>query len=374
MWAIEESLMRRSVGERPGAGRRVSQPRALTHNRAVKAVRVDESGQVSVVDAPEPSIGPGEALLRTRASGICGSDLLDWYVRRKAGSILGHEVAGEIVAVGDGVTAFRVGDRVVPHHHAPCLACADCRAGRYVHCAEWRSSRLDPGGMAELVRVPAGNLARDTRRIPDAVTDEEASFTEPLATVVKAFHRGRLGRGQSALVVGLGPAGQLALRLARARGAGLSVGADRVASRLSAARASGAEDGIDVDREGLAEGARRLSKDRGFDFVFVGPGKAAVIREAAASVAPGGTLLLFTMAPPGESWEAPLHDLYFREIAVVPSYSCGPDDTREALALLASRSVPVADLVTHRFALEDAPAAFARARDPEGAMKVLFRA
>jgi L-iditol 2-dehydrogenase len=340
----------------------------------VKAVRVEESGRIAVVDAPEPSIGPGEALLRTLASGICGSDLLDWYVRRKAGSILGHEVAGELVAVGEGVTAFRAGDRVVPHHHAPCLACADCAAGRFVHCAEWRSSRLDPGGMAELVRVPAGNLARDTQRIPDGVTDEEASFTEPLATVVKAFRRARLGSGQSVLVVGLGPAGQLALRLARARGAAISIGADRVASRLSAARASGASDAIDVDREGLSAGARRLNGGHGFDLVFVGPGKAEVIREAAEAVAPGGTLLLFTMAPPGESWPAPLHDLYFREITVVPSYSCGPDDTREALALIESRRVPVADLVSHRFALQEAPEAFARARNAEGSMKVLFYA
>jgi L-iditol 2-dehydrogenase len=340
----------------------------------VKAVRVDELGGVAVVDVPEPSIGPGEALVRMRASGICGSDLLDWYVRRKAGSVLGHEVSGEVVAVGAGVTAFRMGDRVVPHHHAPCLACDACAAGRYVHCAEWRSSRLDPGGMAELLRVPAGNLAGDTRRIPEGLSDEEATFMEPLATVVKAFRRGRFEKGQSILVVGLGPAGQLALRLAHARGASGAAGADRIASRLATGTASGADAVIDVDREGLAAGARRISGGRGFDLVFVGPGKAAVVREAAESVAPGGTLLLFTMAPPGEEWSAPLHDLYFHEIAVVPSYSCGPDDTAEALALLTGRRVAVADLVSHRFALSEAPAAFARARDPEGSMKVVFRA
>jgi L-iditol 2-dehydrogenase len=375
MWAILiSSDMRGVAGVAAEGGQRVSQPDPpLTDNRGVKAVRVDESGSVAVVDAPEPSIGPGEALLRTRASGICGSDLLDWYVRRKAGSILGHEVAGEIVAVGAGVTALRAGDRVVPHHHAPCLACAACAAGRYVHCAEWRASRLDPGGMAELVRIPAGNLARDTRRIPDGVSDEEASFTEPLATVVKAFRRGRFEKGRSLLVVGLGPAGQMALRLGRALGAAEAAGADRVASRLALARARGAGDTIDVDREGLAAGARRLSGGRGFDFVFVGPGKAAVVREAAETVAPGGTLLLFTMTPPGETWTAPLYDLYFHEIAVVPSYSCGPDDTREALGLIADRAVSVADLVTHRFSLAEAPAAFARAREPEGSMKVVFR-
>jgi L-iditol 2-dehydrogenase len=337
----------------------------------VKAVRVTASGGVEVVDVDEPRIGPGEALMRTRISGICGSDLLDWYVRGKAGSVLGHELSGEIVAVGDGVTDFAPGDRVVPHHHAPCFACAHCEAGRYVHCPEWRASRLDPGGMAERVRIPAGNLARDTRKIPDGVSDEAASFTEPLATVVKAFRRGRFAAGLSFFGIGLGTTGQLALRLARASGAARLAGADRVASRLALAEEAGAAT-AHVDRETLADGARRLSDGRGFDFVLVCPGKADVVRDAVGAVAPGGTLLVFTMAAPGDTWAADLNGLYFREIAVVPSYSCGPDDTRDALAAIASGRVAVGDLVTHRFAVDDAAEAFARARRPEGSMKVVL--
>jgi len=319
----------------------------------------------------EPRIGPGEALLRTRVSGICGSDLLDWYVRGKAGSVLGHELSGEIVAVGDGVTEFAAGDRVVPHHHAPCFSCVHCEAGRYVHCAEWRASRLDPGGMAERVRIPAGNLGRDTQKVPDGVSDEAASFTEPLATVVKAFRRGRFAAGLSFFGVGLGTTGQLGLRLARASGATRLAGADRVASRLALARATGAE-AVNVDEEPLAEAARRLSGGRGFDFVLVCPGKSDVVRDAVGAVAPGGTLLVFTMAAPGDAWAADLNALYFREIAVVPSYSCGPDDTRDALAAIAARRVAVDDLVTHRFGIAEAAEAFARARRPEGSMKVVL--
>ena len=338
----------------------------------MKAVRIDSTGAVAVVEVPVPAIGPGEALVRPRVSGICGSDLLDWYARRKAGTILGHELAGEILAVGEGVTEWSPGDRVVPHHHAPCFACRECEAGQYVHCATWRSSQLDPGGMAEAVRIPAGNLSRDTQKIPDGVSDEEASFTEPLATVLKAFRRGRFAAGRSFLCVGLGTAGQLAVRVARASGAIGVAAADRVGSRLALARASGADGLVDVGGEALAEGARRLSQGRGFDFVFVCPGKSDVIREALLTVAPGGTLLVFTMAPPGEIWPVDLYELYFREIAVVPSYSCGPDDTREALAAIASRRIAVADLVSHRFGIADAVAAFARAREPEGSMKVVI--
>ncbi len=337
----------------------------------MKAVRIEEDGAVSIVEVPVPRIGPGEALLRTRVVGICGSDLIDWYVRKKAGTVIGHEVAGEVAAVGAGAEAFRPGDRLVPHHHAPCLSCGACRAGRYVHCAEWRSSRLDPGGMAEFVRVPAGNLARDTQRIPAALSDEEASFTEPLATVVKAFRRGGFESGQSLIVIGLGSAGQLAARLGRALGASRIVGADRVASRIALAKESAADEAFDVDRETIADGARRLSGGAGFDFVFVGPGKGGVVRSAAEAAAPGGTVLLFTMTPPREEVSLPLHDLYFREVRLVPSYSCGPDDTREALALISSGRVAVADLVTHRYPIERAPEAFARARDPNGSIKVL---
>lgn len=338
----------------------------------MKAVRVAADGSVSVVDLPVPRIGPDEVLMRTRAAGICGSDLLGWYVKRKAGSILGHEVAGELVEVGEGVEGFAPGDRVVPHHHAPCGECGQCGSGRPVHCAAWRASALDPGGMAELVRIPAGNLARDTWKTPPSVSDEEATFVEPLATVVKAFRRGAYAPTRSLLAVGLGTTGQLAIRLAKAAGASSITGADRVGSRLALALQTAATDVIDVSREPLEEAGRRAPGGGGFDFVFVGPGKAAVIEGALAAVAPGGTLLAFTMAAPEERLSVSPHDLYFREVEVVPSYSCGPEDMREALASIAAGRVAVADLVTHRFPVERAVEAFARAAEPEGSLKVLL--
>jgi len=337
----------------------------------MKAVEVRSDGSVAVVERPVPALGAGDALLRPLASGICGSDLLGWYAARKAGSILGHEVAGEIVDLGRDVRAFQKGDLVVPHHHAPCLSCEACRARRYVHCTAWRSSALDPGGMAELIRIPAANLDRDTHRVPEGLSAEEASWTEPLATVVKALRRAQWKPGMSLLVIGLGSAGQLAVRMARAHGAARIAGTDRVAFRLDLARQAGAAT-FDADARSLEEASRDLSEGRGFDVVFVGPGKGEVIRAAASAVAAGGILLLFTMAPPEESLTLSPHDIYFREVSVVPSYSCGPDETREALGLIAARTVAVADLVTHRFPISRAEEAFARARDPNGSVKVML--
>jgi L-iditol 2-dehydrogenase len=148
-------------------------------------------------------------------------------------------------------------------------------------------------------------------------------------------------------------------------------GADRVASRLALALASGADGVIDVGSY-IRPDIQRLLGARRFDLVFVSPGKAEVVRIWLDAVAPAGTLLLFTMAAPEETLALSPHDLYFREVSVVPSYSCGPDDTRQALGLLESRRVRVADLVTHRFPLQSAPEAFARAREPEGSLKVIL--
>ena len=219
--------------------------------------------------------------------------------------------------------------------------------------------------MAEFVRIPAGNLGRDTRKTPAGLTDEEATFVEPLATVVKAFRRGRYTASRSLLAVGLGTTGQLAIRLARSLGAERIFGADRAASRLELAKKSGATGVIDVSRESPPDAGR-------FDFVFVGPGKADVIEGALRAVAPGGTLLAFTMAAPEERLTVSPHDLYFHEVEIVPSYSAGPPDMAEAMDLLASKRIAVDDLVTHRFPVDRAPEAFARAALPEGSLKVLL--
>lgn len=335
----------------------------------MKAVRVGADGGVTVDEVEVPRIGPGDALVKAHAVGICGSDLLDWYVRRKAGSVLGHELAGEIVALGAGTRHFQVGDLVVPHHHAACMECQECLRGRFVHCARWRASRLDPGGMAELVRVPAENLERDTGRFSRDLSPEEACFTEPLATVVKAFRRGRFHHDDRLLVVGAGPAGQLAIRYAGVLGAREVAVADRVPWRLSVGERSGATRLFDVSRQPL----RVAAGDAGFDFVFVCPGKSSAIAEAAGVVAPGGTLLVFTMPEPDDRLDLDGHELYFREVQVVPSYSCGPVEMNLARTLLAQRRVAVADLVSHRYPIGEAAAAFARARNPDGAMKVVLR-
>jgi L-iditol 2-dehydrogenase len=317
-----------------------------------------------VVTAPRPRLREnGEVLVRTAACGICSGDLMPWYLAKKVGTVLGHEVVGRAVAVGADVTHVRHGDLVFVHHHAPCLSCADCARGAFVHCPTWRASKLDPGGMAEFIRVPAEVVRGDAFAVND-LTPEQAVFIEPLGCSLKALKRLPGLKGLTGAVVGCGVMGLLNLAAARALGAGRLVAVEPDPVRNERAMAYGADDAL------TPEQARRELCD-GADFVVIGPGHPDVIRQALAHVRPGGTALLFTPTPTGVGTELDLHDLYFREVSLVPSYSCGPGDTRQAYELLRTGRVRVADLVTHRFPLERVQEAYDTARRGGAALKVL---
>ncbi len=235
--------------------------------------------------------------------------------------MLGHEPAGVVAAVGEDVTQFAVGDRVFAHHHAPCFDCERCARQAYVQCATWRKTFIDPGGLAQYFRVPADNL-RDTLHLPAAVPFVDGALVEPLACVVKSLRRSGARANDTVLIVGLGVMGLMHLLVAQALGARV-IGSDFIDSRREFARALGAE----TIRPGETVG--------GADVVICGPGSPQALRDAFAAVAPGGTVVMFTPLEPGIPLTLDPNDLYFRDVRFVPSYSCGPDQTREALDLIA---------------------------------------
>ena len=339
----------------------------------MRVARLYRWGDVRVEEVPVPRPGRGEALVRIEACGVCGTDALVWYVERKAPAVLGHEPAGVVVAVGDGVASVRVGDRVFVHHHAPCLECAECRRGLWSSCPTWRASSLDPGAFAEYVRVPALNLERDTLVLPDTVSFDQAVFIEPLATCIRAVRRqGRLEPGDAVLVIGLGAMGLLMLSAARAYGAGPVLGSDFVADRRELALRRGADEVYDPGVEDVTSAVRAATHGRGADVVIVCPGDAGAIRAGLAAAAPGGRVVCFTPLSPEEYLEVDLSPLYFREVTLTQSYSCGPDETREALRLIESGEVEVASLITHRGGLEDVAEALERARGKADGIKTVI--
>jgi len=324
----------------------------------VKVARVYDFYDIRIEEMPVPAIGIDEILVQTKACGICSGDVMPWYIRSKAPLVLGHEPAGVVAAVGDGVTGFRPGDRVFVHHHAPCFTCNYCRRAAYSMCATWKSSHIDPGGMAEFFRVPVVNL-QDTLLLPDNLTFTGGALIEPVACVVKALRRAGIRPGDTVLVIGLGIMGQILALLARHYGAGQVLAADLDGYRCHRARQLGVDLVINNSgREDLLASVRQVTDGHLAEVVVVGPPNLAALQVGLECTAKGGTLLMFTPTPPGDILPISPHDLYFKEISIIPSYSCGPDDTREALRLLATGMVDAEGLITHRFTLDQAGEAF----------------
>ena len=300
--------------------------------RAARSLSLHET---RVEELPDPVAGPGEVVCRIEACGVCGSDVTDWHVEPKLPAVLGHEPAGVVTAVGDGVSDPRPGDRVALHHHVPCGECRRCRRGHETLCERFRQSNLDPGGFAEQVRVPA-ELVPELLPIGelDAVT---ATFVEPLGCVLRSHERARLRPGDSLLVVGAGTQGLLQIQAAHARGVEVVWVREPRPERLALAEAAGAE------RHG----------NEPVDVAIVCTPRAEAIAAAADALAPGGSLCLYAPPSPERPLELDGESLYYREWDVTASYSAGPRDVRAALELLASGRIDPGPLVSHRVGLEE---------------------
>ncbi len=346
------------------------EPIAVVLPTVTRALVFHSADDLRLEHVPLRAPGAGDLIVRIRACGLCPGEAMEWYMARKAPVALGHEPVGEILHAGPDVRGFTASERVFVHHHAPCLRCRSCRRGDFVHCATWRRSRLHPGGVSEFAVVPAEIVRGDTLRLPAGLSDEAATFVEPLGCVVKSLRRGALRPGDRVLIIGLGVMGLLHVLLARRLRAGMIIGADRVPSRLAHARTAGADVVVDVGREALPDAVQEATNGDGADLVIVGPGTVEAIESGFASAAAGGTVVLFTPIPPDAPWPLPVHDAYFREIRIVPSYSAGPDDTIEALRHLLA-GLPVESLITHRLPLEEAALGYRLVREARDALKVV---
>ncbi|OGN95597.1 MAG: alcohol dehydrogenase [Chloroflexi bacterium RBG_13_51_36] len=321
---------------------------------------------VRLEEMPVPQIGTGEVLMRVEASGICGTDLLEWYRLHKAPLVLGHEVAGVIEAVGKGVKRYKVGDRICAAHHVPCNSCHYCLSGHHTVCDTLRRTNFDPGGFAEYVRLPRINVEQGIFRLPDEMSFEEATFVEPLACVLRGQRLAHVQPGQIVLVIGSGVAGLLHIHLARASGAGYVIATDIVDYRLEAARKFGADIAIQA-REYTADQLRKAGDGRLADLVVVCSGATSAINQALQSVERGGTVLFFAPTEPGVSIPISINDLFWRnEVTLTSSYGGSPGDYAAALELMQAGQISVRDMITQRLGLAETGLGFqlvGRARD-----------
>jgi L-iditol 2-dehydrogenase len=313
----------------------------------MRAFVQSEVGRFEERDVPEPRPGPGEVVVRVRRALTCGTDLK--ILRRGHPRValpltMGHELAGEIAAVGDGVSGWRAGDRVVPGVSGPCGSCADCRGGRENLCRAAHSDRTW-GAFAELVRVPAGVVARNLHRVPDSLSLESAAFLDPLASVLHGWGRLRAPAG-TLLVYGAGALAFLWAAVARLHGVAAVIAGRRperaaLAERYGAAWAA------------LPHGGRLdlPAADAAVDAT----GDPAVWERLPGLVRAGGEVLLFGGCAPGATATFDAERLHYAEISLVGAFHSTPGEAREALELLASGRVDPAPLVAARGGLSDLP-------------------
>jgi L-iditol 2-dehydrogenase len=347
---------------------------ASTHEQVALALRVAvyySNDDVRLEERPVPEIGPGEVLVKVWASGICGSDVMEWYRVKRAPCILGHEIGGEVTEVGEGVEAFGIGDRVFVSHHVPCNMCSYCLDDHHSVCDTLRSTNFDPGGFAEYVRIPEINVTNGTYRLPDDMGYDEAVFIEPLGCVFRGQRKAGVKPGDTVLVLGAGLTGLLHVKLAQALGAGRIIATDVLEARRMAAEETGECSTCDALGD-VASYVKERNEGQLADVVIVATGAPPALEQAWDCVDRGGTILFFAPTDPEHRPPMPFNDLWKDEVTIVTSYAAAPRDITAAIELIRSGRVTVTDLITHKLPLERAQEGFRLVADPVDSIKVII--
>jgi L-iditol 2-dehydrogenase len=338
---------------------------------AMRVAMYYNNRDVRLEEIPTPQIGPDELLVKVLASGICGSDVMEWYRIKKAPRVLGHEITGEIVEVGKEGKNYKVGDRVFVSHHVPCNTCQYCLKGFHTLCDTLRTTNFDPGGFAEYLRVPRINVDRGVFVLPDEISFEDGVFIEPLACVLRGQRLARLRPGQSIFVVGSGISGVLHIALARASGAGAIIASDISEYRLKAARQFGADEAI-LAKEVNPVKIREINQGRLADLVIVCAGTISAYIQALQSVDRGGTVLCFAPLEPGLNFVFPFFDFWNDGITFLSTYGGSPFDITTAIELIRARRLPLREMITHRLALKETGLGFQLVAEAKDSIKVII--
>jgi L-iditol 2-dehydrogenase len=338
----------------------------------VRVAMYYSNSDVRLEEAPKPEIGPGELLVKVHASGICGSDVMEWYRKDRVPLVLGHEVAGEVAEVGDEVADFKGGERVVVAHHVPCGDCPYCAAGHETVCDTLRSTHFYPGGFAEYIRVPEINVRCGVFRIPAGLSYEDASFTEPVACVLRSHRLVNLRESATVLVLGSGISGILHIHMAERLKGCRVVATDVSEYRLESARHFGAVETIPA-ADYSPERLREITGGCLADLIVLCTGAPQAVEQGLQSVERGGTVLFFAATGRDDRIPLPINEIFWRsEVSLTSSYAGSPQDYQDALDLIAGGRLDVKDMITHRLPLERAREGFRLVAEADKSMKVII--
>lgn len=329
------------------------------------------NNDVRLEEMPIPDIGDNELLVKVHASGICGSDVMEWYRIKKAPRVLGHEITGDIIQLGKNVKKYTVGERVFVSHHVPCNSCRFCRNDQHTLCSTLHSTNFYPGGFAEYLRVPEINVDHGVFPLPKEISYDEGVFIEPLACVVRGLRSAMMKPEQTILVIGSGISGLLNIKLAKAWKAGRIIATDIDEYRLKMAKKFGANITL-YAQEVNPDAVKQANEGRLVDLVVVCTGAVSAVKQALRLVDAGGTILFFAPTEPGVEIPFPLFDLWNKQIKMVSTYAGSPSDIIQAMKLIASKKVQVTDMITHRLPLSQTTEGFKLVASAQHSMKVII--
>ena len=332
---------------------------------------------VRVETVPVPSIGPGELLVRVHTCGICGTDLKKISTgSHSAPRIFGHEMAGKVAAVGEGVQGFEIGDRVMVFHHIPCGSCYYCERKVFAQCPTYKKVGVTAGhepsggGFSEYIRVMDWIVKKGVVKIPDHVTYEQASYIEPVNTCLKGIETLQLKRGETVLVIGQGPIGIILALLAK-RAGGRVITSDLYPQRLTIAKALGISEFLDGKGDLVAQ-ARSLTEGRGADAVILAVASNALIQPALDATRPGGRVLLFAQTVRSQAQFDP-SAVCMDEKTLLGSYSASVDLQNLSADFVFNSGIDLTRLISHRFPLQQAVKGIDLAANPQpDSMKIVI--
>ena len=326
---------------------------------------------VRIQEMPMPEIADDELLVKIMASGICGSDVTEWYRVPKAPRILGHEATGVIEKTGNKVARYKVGDRVFVSHHVPCNKCRYCIRGNHTACETLHTTNYYPGGFAQYIRVPRINVESGIYKLPIDMSFEEGTFIEPLACVVRGQRLAGIQKDDVLLVIGSGVSGILHVQLAKRNGVKRVVVADINRYRLKLAEKFGADFTIDAKGD-LLQKLKEVNSGRLADKVVVCTGATQAALTALDCVDKGGTILFFAVPEPSVKVPVPINQFWRNEITLKTSYGAAPNDLAESLAVLAEGKLNVEDMITHKLSLRQAAEGFRLMAEAGESLKVIL--
>jgi len=327
---------------------------------------------VRIVDMPRPEIEEDEFLLKVMASGICGSDVTEWYRAPKAPIVLGHEATGIVEKTGKNVKDFHPGDRVFVSHHVPCNKCIYCLNGHHTACETLQTTKYYPGGFAQYIRVPRINVEQGTYRLPDDMSFEVGTFIEPLGCVIRAQRLAEIEEKDVVLILGTGISGLLHVKLAKLKGVTKIFATDVNSIRLDIAKRFGADKVIDASGDVIKE-LRKANNGRLVDKVVVCTGSAQAALIALDYVDSGGTVMFFAVPDPTVRIPLPITKFWRNEVTIRTSYGAAPVDLNESFMLLAQRKIIVDDMITHRLNIKEAAEGFRLASEAKESLKVILK-